>query len=61
MIYDLIGHEVKTLVDSKQNAGLNSVIWDATNNLGQSVSSGMYLYIISSGDFHQIKKMVLLK
>ena len=61
MIYDLMGQEVKTLVDSKQNAGLNSVIWDATNNLGQSVSSGMYLYIISSGDFHQIKKMVLLK
>jgi len=61
MIYDLMGREVRTLVHQQQTAGFKSIIWDATNNLGQPVSAGMYLYRISAGDFHQVKKMVLLK
>jgi len=61
MIYDLMGREVKTLVNNKQTAGFKSVLWDATNNLGQPVSAGMYLYRISAGNFHQVKKMILLK
>ena len=69
MIYDLMGREVKTLVNSQQNAGFKSVVWDATNESGQPVSAGMYLYRISAGDpstssghsFHSVKKMILLK
>ena len=61
MIYDLMGRDVKTLVNNQQTAGFKSVIWDATNNLGQPVSAGMYLYRISSGGFTSVKKMVLLK
>ena len=61
MIYDLMGRQVKTLINTQQNAGFKSVIWDAKNNLGQPVSAGMYLYRISAGDFHSVKKMVLLK
>ncbi|MBL7013810.1 MAG: T9SS type A sorting domain-containing protein [Candidatus Marinimicrobia bacterium] len=61
MVYDLMGREVKTLVNSQQNAGFKSIIWDATNDLGQPVSAGMYLYRISAGNFHSIKKMILLK
>jgi len=42
-------------------AGFKSVLWDATNESGQPVSAGMYLYRISAGEFHSVKKMVLLK
>ena len=35
--------------------------WDATNNLGEHVSAGLYLYTIQAGEFKQAKKMVLLK
>ena len=61
MIYDLMGREVRTLVNDQQSAGFKSIVWDATNNLNQPVSAGMYLYQISAGKFHQVKKMVLLK
>ena len=56
-----MGREVKTLVKKEQVAGFRSVKWDATNNLGQPVSAGMYIYTIQAGEFRQTRKMVLLK
>jgi len=61
MIYDIMGREVRSLVNNQQNAGFKSVVWDATNESGKPVSAGMYLYRISAGEFHSVKKMVLLK
>jgi len=60
-IYDMMGRVVKTLVNGSQTAGYKSIIWNATNNLGEPVSAGMYIYSIQAGDFRQTKKMVLLK
>jgi hypothetical protein len=60
-IYDMMGKIVSNLVSSQQNAGYKSIQWDATNNAGQPVSAGVYLYTIQSGEFTQTKKMVLLK
>jgi len=60
-IYDMVGNKVRTLVSQTQNAGTKSYQWNATNDLGQSVSAGMYIYTIQAGDFIQSKKMVLLK
>ena len=61
-IYDVMGRKVSTLVSSKiQRAGYHHVTWNATNNLGQSVAAGMYIYTIQSGKFRQTKKMILLK
>jgi flagellar hook assembly protein FlgD len=57
----MLGGEVKTLVNSAQDAGFKSVIWNATNNQGNPVSAGVYLYQIQAGEFVQTKKMVLLK
>ena len=61
MIYDIMGREVRTLINNQQTSGFQSVVWDGTNDFGQEVSVGMYLYRISAGEFHQVKKMVMLK
>ena len=60
-IYDMLGREVRTLVNTTQDAGFNSVIWNATNDYGKPVSAGVYLYQIQAGEFVQTRKMVLLK
>jgi len=60
-IYDMLGREVKTLINQTQDAGYKSVIWDATNDYGKPVSAGLYLYQIQAGEYISTKKMVLLK
>ena len=57
----MMGRVVKTLINGSQTAGYRSIQWNATNNAGQPVSAGLYLYMIQVGDFRQTKKMVLLK
>jgi len=61
VIYDLIGKKIKTLVSGFQTSGSKNVNWNATNNQGQPVPAGVYLYSIEAGDFRQTKKMILLK
>jgi parallel beta-helix repeat protein len=60
-IYDLMGRSIKSLLNSNQSAGYRSIQWNATNNLGELVSAGMYIYMIQAGQFRQVRKMVLLK
>jgi len=60
-VYDMLGREVKTLVNTTQDAGFKSVIWNATNDYGKPVSAGVYFYQIQAGEFVLTKKMVLLK
>ena len=62
-VYDLLGNIISNLINERQNAGFKIIEWDATNNQGQSVSvsAGVYLYSIESGEFRQTKKMILLK
>lgn len=61
LIYDLLGHQVRILVNEKQPAGHYRVTWDGTNDLGKKVSSGIYFYKLNSGSFVDIRKMTLLK
>ena len=60
-IYDIVGRQVKALLNSPQTAGHRSIQWNATNNAGQQVPAGVYLYRIEAGEFRQTKKIVLLK
>ena len=60
-VYDMLGKVVSNLLNTNQSSGNKSVQWNATNNQGQSVSAGVYLYSIEAGQFRQTKKMVLLK
>ena len=62
-IYDLLGSEIATIINEEKPAGNYNVTFDADNlsNNTQSLSSGIYFYTITAGNFHQTKKMVLLK
>ena len=60
-IYDMMGRQVSRLVSSRQTAGYKSLQWNATNNSGQPISAGLYIYTIQAGEFSQTKKMILLK
>jgi len=61
VIYDILGREVKTIVNSKEQAGYRSVRWDGLNSYGQEVSAGMYFYRLETAGFSKVQKMVLLK
>ena len=56
-----MGRHVKSLVNENQSAGQFSVIWNATNDLNQSVSAGMYIYVIQLSALRHAKKMLLIK
>ena len=60
-IYDMLGNVVNNLLNEYQDSGYKTRVWDATNNQGELVSAGVYLYSIEAGDFSQTKKMILLK
>jgi len=60
-IYDIMGREVRNLINTNQNSGYKSVVWNGTNNNGEMVSGGMYFYTIKTNTFSQTRKMILLK
>ena len=61
-VYNVVGQSVRTLVAEHQSAGRYVLEWDATDDSGHSLSSGMYFYRLQAdGAFHEVKKMLLLK
>ena len=60
-VYDMGGRIIKTLVNNFQTAGYKSIKWNATDNQGQLVPAGVYLYKIEFGSLLFTRKMILLK
>ncbi len=60
-IYNIIGQEVRTLVNEFKNAGRYTITWDGKDNTGKLVPSGIYFYRITAGNFSKTLKMVLTK
>jgi flagellar hook assembly protein FlgD len=60
-IIDLLGRNMRTLVNKKQTAGSYQVIWDGKDNTGNNVATGIYFYKLTSGTYSKIKKMSILK
>ncbi|MBD3340003.1 MAG: T9SS type A sorting domain-containing protein [Candidatus Lokiarchaeota archaeon] len=68
-IYDILGREVKTLVDDFYYAGNYNISWDGSDELGNSVASGVYFYQLqakgvsgkSNENFVEMRKMVLVR
>ncbi|KAA3598033.1 MAG: choice-of-anchor D domain-containing protein [Calditrichaeota bacterium] len=61
VIYDILGREVKTLVNENLPAAFYKVVWDGRNSAGNLVSSGVYFYKIEAKDFVEVKKLMFLK
>jgi hypothetical protein len=55
-VYDILGNEIRTIVNQKHESGNYSANFD-----GSKLSSGTYIYKIETGDFSEVKKMTLLK
>ena len=60
-IYNQLGQPIRTLVNREESVGYKSVVWDARDNTGNQVSTGIYFYRIHVNRFTQTRKMVLLK
>lgn len=60
-IYDITGRRVSSLLNETLHAGTYTVTWDATNYMGQTVSSGVYIYRLQAGSFVETKRMVFVK
>ena len=60
-IYNVLGQEVRSLVNATQAAGQKSVQWNGRNEAGQLVPSGMYYYRIDAGSFTMVRSMLLAK
>jgi hypothetical protein len=66
-VYDMLGREVRTIVDAQQDAGRYAMTWNGTSSSGHSVSSGVYLYRLQTSPngggsaFVRTMKMMVLK
>jgi len=60
-IYNILGQEVKSLVNKHQLAGTYTVTWDGKDSKGNDVATGIYFYRIKAGDFSAERKMTYLK
>jgi M6 family metalloprotease-like protein len=60
-IHNIKGQKVRSLMNDFRDAGEHNVIWNGKNDEGISVGSGIYFYRMSTGDFIETKKMILLK
>jgi hypothetical protein len=60
-IFNLLGQVVATPFDGHAEAGEHKVVWDGKSSTGENVSSGIYLYRLTAGDFVKSLKMTLVK
>jgi len=61
VVYNILGHKVRTLVNSSYEPGFYQTVWDGRNDSGESVSSGMYLYRFEAEGHVSTQKMLLMK
>lgn len=60
-VFNVLGQEIRTLVNTIQGAGRYEVTWNGRNTQGISVPAGIYIYRLQSAEFSEIKKMVFTK
>ncbi len=61
-VYNMLGQRIATLISGEHYAaGMYEAVWDSRDDAGNPVSSGVYIYRISAGDYVNIKKMLLMK
>lgn len=61
VVYDILGRAVKTLVSGEREAGYHQTSWDGTNNTGQVVGSGVYVYRFVADSYTLTRKMLFIR
>jgi hypothetical protein len=61
IINDLLGKEIRMLLNGTQAGGVHSVVWDGRNNAGTAVASGIYIYRLTAGQFASSRRLLFLK
>ena len=61
IIYNILGKQVRTLVNNRQSGGYKSVVWDGKDSQGRLLPSGVYFYTLSTTDFTQTHKLLMIK
>ena len=61
VIYDILGRQVRTLVNRDHDPGYYKILWDGRNEMGKEMASGVYFYQIHAGSFHKNAKMIVVK
>jgi len=60
-IYNTLGQRVSILVDEYRQQGRHATVWNARDQSGRELSSGVYFYRIAAGTFVDIKKLTLVR
>ncbi len=60
-VFNMMGQEVRTLLNESMPAGSHEIRWDGRDQSGVRVATGVYVYVIRAGDFAQSKRMTLIK
>jgi hypothetical protein len=60
-IYNILGRQIRTLVNKIQDPGMHSVIWNGLDDSGNAVAAGVYFSRVQASDFNDSKKLVLLR
>jgi glucuronoarabinoxylan endo-1,4-beta-xylanase len=58
IIYDILGREVRRFTTNLQTSGSHNIVWNARNNFGVKVATGIYFYRLQAGGESKVKKMV---
>jgi len=61
IVYNMLGQQVKTLVDQKMLAGSHIATWNGQDDSGNMLASGIYYYSLETESFKTTKKMALIK
>lgn len=60
-VFNVLGQEVRTLVDDTQTAGYRSVVWDTRNDQGNQIASGVYFYRLQTREYTKTLKLMVLR
>jgi len=61
VVYNILGQQVRTLVNGAQGPGVHSAVWDGRDEAGRMAATGVYIYRLQAGAFVQVKKMLFAK
>jgi hypothetical protein len=61
-VFDILGRRVATLINNENiSVGYHTITWDATDNTGRTISSGLYIYRLQAGSYTETKRMMFIK